>query len=87
MGNFLGGSAFAMASQIAGGYMLVTAMTLRRLTRQELNQLQHELQKVMTDERGRQPALDDTQSLQARNRKISRINNAQQVIKARMSGR
>jgi hypothetical protein len=87
MGNFLGGSAFAMASQIAGGYMLVTPMTLRRLNRQELNQLQFELQKIMTDERGQQPAQDDTQALQARNRKISRINNALQVIKGRMSGR
>ena len=76
-----------MASQIAGGYMLVTPMTLRRLSRQELNQLQHELQKVMTDERGRQPALDDTQTLQARNRKISRINNASLVIQGRLSGR
>ena len=76
-----------MASQIAGGYMLVTPMTLRRLNRQDLNQLRHELQKVMTDERGRQPAQDDTQSLQARNRKISRINNALQVIKGRIAGR
>lgn len=87
MGNFLGGSAFAMASQIAGGYMLVTPMTLRRLNRQELNQLHHELQKIMTDERSQQPAQDDTQALQARNRKISRINNALQVIQGRMSGR
>ena len=87
MGNFLGGSAFAMATQIAGGYMLVTSMTLRRLSRQELNQLKHELNKVMTDERGRQPSQDDTQALQGRNRKISRINNALQVIQARIAGR
>jgi hypothetical protein len=87
MGNFLGGSAYAMASQIAKGYLLVTPMVLRRLTRADLNQLQHELQKIITDERANQPALDDTQALKARNRTISRINNALQVIKGRLSGK
>ena len=87
MGNFLGGSAYAMASQIAGGYMLVTPVILRRLSPQELNQLQFELQKIMTDERGNQPAQDDSLALQARNRKISRISNALQVIQARVRGR
>jgi hypothetical protein len=87
MGNFLGGSAYAMASQIAGGYMLVSPVILRRLSPQELNQLQFELQKIMTDERGNQPAQDDSQALQARNRKISRISNALQVIQARIRGR
>jgi len=87
MGNFLGGSAYAMASQIAGGYMLVTPTILRRLNRPELNQLQFELQRIMTDERGNQPQQDNTQALQARNRKISRISNAQQVIQARIRGR
>lgn len=87
MGNFLGGSAYAMAKQIAKGYLLVTPIVLKRLTRSDLNQLQFELQKIMTDERGNQPALDDTQALKARNRTISRINNALQVIKGRLSGR
>ena len=87
MGNFLGGSAYAMASQIAKGYLLVTPIVLRRLTRGDLNQLQFELQKIMTDERGKQPPQDDTQALKARNRTISRINNALQVIKGRLAGR
>lgn len=87
MSNFLGGSAFAMASQIAGGYLLVTPTVIRRLNRQELNQLQFELQKILTDERGNQPSQTDTQALQARNRKISRISGALQVIQARLAGR
>ena len=87
MGNFLGGSAYAMAIQIAGGYMLVSPVILRRLNPQELNQLQFELQKIMTDERGNQPPQDDSQALQARKRKISRISNALQVIQARIRGR
>jgi hypothetical protein len=87
MGNFLGGSAYAMASQIAKGYLLVTPIVLRRLTRSELNQLQFELQKIMTDERGSVPPQDDTQALKARNRTISRINNSLQVIKGSLSGK
>jgi len=87
MGNFLGGSAYAMASQIAKGYLLVTPIVLRRLTRADLNQLQFELQKIMTEERSSQPPQDDTQALKARNRKISRISNALQVIQGRLSGR
>jgi hypothetical protein len=87
VGNFLGGSAYAMASQIANGYLLVTPIILRRLTRSDLNQLQFELQKIMTEERANQPPQHDTQALKARNRKISRISNALQDIKARISGR
>ena len=87
MGNFLGGSAYAMARQIAEGFMLVSQTTLRRLTRHDLTQLQLEIQKILTDERANQPAPDDVKALQARNRKISRISNASQVIQGRLSGR
>ena len=87
MGNFLGGSAYAMASQIADGYMLVTQTILKRLTRQDLGQLQFELQKILIDERSNQPSQDDVKALPARNRKISRISNASLVIRGRMSGR
>ncbi len=87
MGNFLGGSAYAMARQIADGFMLVSQATLKRLTRQDLTQLQFEIQKILIDQRANQPPADDVKALQARNRKISRISNASQVIQGRLSGR
>jgi hypothetical protein len=87
MGNFLGGSAYAMASQISKGYLSVTPIVLRRLSRSDLNQLQFELQKIMTEARSNQPSQDDTLALKARNRTISRINNALMVIKGSLSGK
>ncbi len=87
MGNFMGGSAYAMASQIADGYVPVTLTTIRRLTKQDLSQLQFELQKILIDERSSQPPQDDVKAMQARNRKISRISNAAMVIQGRLSGR
>ncbi len=59
-----------MANQIAEGYQLVNAMSLKRLNRTELGQLKFELQKVLQELRGSQPPVDDTQAVQARNRKI-----------------
>ncbi len=80
MGSFAGGSAFTMANQIADGYQLVNAVSLKRLNRTELGQLKFELQKILQEQRGSQPPLEDTQAVQARNRKIGRVNNAMQVL-------
>ena len=87
MANFPGGSAYTMANQIAEGYQLVNAMSLKRLNRTELGQLKFELQKVLQELRGSQPPVDDTQAVQARNRKIGRINNAMQVLQHSLSGK
>jgi len=80
MGNFLGGSAYAMAQQISGGYVLVTERTLRRLQPGELNQLGFEIEKLLRTLRSEQPALDDTPAIQTRNRKIQRLNSTRQMI-------
>lgn len=84
MSPFLGGSAPAMASQIAEGYTLLTAVQLKRLTDTELDQLQFELEKLLRDLRGQVVPADDVAGNQAKNRKISRVTNAlQQVSLAR----
>ena len=87
MGNFSGGSAYGMAGQICEGYIVVNPLNLKRMSRLELGQLQFELKKLITDLRGEQPALNDTQALQLRNRKLSRVRQAMQVIEHRMRGR
>ena len=87
MANFAGGSAYAMANQIAEGYQLVNALSIKKLTRAELGQLRFELQKVMTELRSNQPPLDDIPALQHRNRKIGRVNNALQVIQSSLGGK
>lgn len=84
MSPFLGGSAPAMANQIAEGYTLLTAVQLKRLTDMELDQLQFELEKLLRDLRGQVVPADDVAGNQAKNRKISRVTNAlQQVSLAR----
>jgi hypothetical protein len=72
----MGGSAPAMATQIAEGYTLLTAVQLKRLTDPEMDLLLFELEKILRDARGEQVALEDIPALQVRNRKLSRIQNA-----------
>ena len=87
MSNFSGGSAFRMATQISEGYMVVNPLNLKRMSKADLGKLQFELQRIMTDLRSQQPDQDDTVALQTRNRKISRIRQAVQVIDHRIRGR
>lgn len=72
----MGGSAPAMANQIAEGYTLLTAVQLKRLSDPEMDQLLFELEKILRDARGEQVDLEDIPALQVRNRKLSRIQNA-----------
>ncbi|MFH1176864.1 MAG: hypothetical protein V1750_05600 [Acidobacteriota bacterium] len=82
MSPYLGGSALGMADQIAEGYTLITAIQLKRLTDPELDQLQFEVERSLRDLRGSVVPQDDLPALQARNRKIGRMNGAIQQIQA-----
>lgn len=80
MSPFLGGSAPAMAAQVADGYTLLTAVQLKKVADAEMDQLQFELEKVLRDLRAEIVALDDVPALQARNRRQARIVSALQQI-------
>lgn len=80
MGNFIGGSAYSMATQVAEGYLLLNHTHLKKLGKGELATLQFELQKVLTEARGSQPPLEDVQAQQHRNRKISRLTGALNMV-------
>ena len=82
MGNYIGGSAYAMTQQIADGYLLVTERTFKRLSRGELEKLAFELGKLLREVRGTQPALDDTPAVQERNRRIQRLNTCRMMLQA-----
>lgn len=79
---YMGGSAPAMAQQVADGYTLVTAVQLKRLADNEMDQLQFELEKILRDLRGQVIPLDDQPALQARNRKLARISGAISQLQA-----
>jgi hypothetical protein len=80
VGNFLGGSAYAMSQDIAEGYVLLNATLLKKFSLQELAQLRLELQKVQTEVRSDQPPTGDIQAIQKRGRKISRITSALMIL-------
>ena len=87
MANFMGGSAPAMANQIAEGYILLSASTLRGYLPGELASLRVELEKLQRDARAVVPPQDDALAQQARNRKIARISSALQVVVNKMTTR
>lgn len=87
MANFMGGSAPAMASQIAEGYILVSLATLKGFTPGELNLLRAEIDKLLREVRATTPAGDDAQANQARNRKIGRLSSAMQVVSSKLTTR
>ena len=84
MGTFQGGSAPAMARQICDGYSLVSQVSLKRLTIDQMASLEFELDKRLRDARGEIVPVEDQQATQARNRRISRIDGALRVLRHTM---
>jgi len=87
MANWTGGSCPAMANQIAGGYCLLSAATLKGFLPGELQLLRFELDKLLRNVRAEVPPQDDALAQQARNHKISRLSSAVQVVQNQMSSR
>jgi hypothetical protein len=85
MGNFIGGSAYAMSRDIAEGLILVNTNSFKKFSTVELKQLAFELDKVQKEARSEQPAADDTQAIQKRGRKLGRITTALQIINQSMT--
>ncbi len=87
MGNFPGGSAWAMCKDIGEGVLLPTDRTYARLEPGELDQLTFEIERALRDTRSVQPPLDDVAALQQRNRKITRLNQGLSMLRAHRSRR
>lgn len=91
MGTFQGGSAPAMASQVCDGYSLLSQVSLKRLSLDQMTKLEFEIEKRLRATRSDTIDLNDQPALQARNRRISRIEGAvrvlRQTIQMRRSGR
>jgi hypothetical protein len=81
MGNFLGGSAYTMATGIADGYHAVTERTFRVMTRPELDAMTAELDKHLREIRGEQAPTEDIAAIQQRNRKIQRLTTALMILR------
>jgi hypothetical protein len=77
-----GGSAWALARDIAEGYVLVTERTFKNLSRPELDQVGFEIDRHTRELRGESPPLDDIPALQQRNRRLQRMTAALTVLRS-----
>ena len=80
--GFPGGSAYAMARDVAEGYLLVTERTFKTLTRPDLDQLTFEIDRHLRELRGDQPSLDDLVAIQGRQRRMQRLNAALMMLRS-----
>jgi hypothetical protein len=87
MANFLGGSAPAMANQVAEGFILLSANTLKGFAAADLNLLRTELDKLQRETRALVPAPEDALANQSRNRRIARLSAAMQVVSHKLTAR
>ena len=83
----MGGSAAAMANQVAEGFILLSANTLKGFTPGDLNSLRAELDKLQRETRSQVPPPDDALANQARNRRISRLASAMQIVSHKLTAR
>ena len=87
MANWMGGSAPAMASQVADGYILLSAANLRGFLPAELTTFRLELEKALRNTRAEVPPADDALANAARNRKIGRLSSALQIVQNQLTTR
>ncbi len=80
--GFPGGSAYAMVRDVAEGYLLVTERTFKMMTRPELEQLVFEIDRHLRELRGDQPALEDLQAIQLRQRRMQRLNSSLMILRS-----
>jgi len=76
-----GGSAFGYARDIAEGFQTVTERSFKGLSRPEMDQLAFEIDRALRDIRAEQVAVDDLPMIQAKNRKIQRLNGAMAMMR------
>ena len=84
MGSFPGGSAPAMANQVCDGFTLLSQVSLKRLSLDQMMKLEFELDKRLRATRSDIVDLNDQPGLQARNRRISRIESAVRMLRHTM---
>jgi hypothetical protein len=87
MANFMGGSAAAMASQIAEGFTLINPNTLRGYAPNELAALKAEMERLQRDTRAIITAPDDALANQAKSRKITRLNSGIMTVANKMAAK
>ncbi len=76
-----GGSAFGYARDISEGFQVVTERSFKGITPPEMDQLAFEINRNLRDIRAEQVATDDLPMIQAKNRKLQRLNGALMMMR------
>lgn len=84
MGNYIGGSAPAMARQVCDGFTLLSQATLKRLDIGQMRTLEFEIDKKLRETRSEPMDLEDQVGLTKRNRRLSRIEGAIRILRHTM---
>jgi hypothetical protein len=82
MSVFSGGSAWAMAKDVAEGFLLVTERTFRRFDAGQHEQLAFELDRALRESRGIQVDPNDLDAVKQKNRRLSRLNGALTMLRS-----
>lgn len=77
-----GGSAYGYARDIGEGFQVVTERSFKGLTRAEMDSLAFEIDRALREIRAEQVATDDLPNIQAKNRKIQRLNGALMMMRS-----
>jgi hypothetical protein len=87
MSAFLGGSAYNMVRDIAEGMIIPTELTFKRFRSEDFHVFLFELDRLLREIRGTQPASTDTDAVQKRQRRMQRLQQAATIannLKARL---
>jgi hypothetical protein len=76
MGNFIGGSAYAMVRDISEGYIIVSELTFKKFQPADFQTFGFELDKLLREIRGAVPATGDVEATQKRHRRMQRLQQA-----------
>jgi hypothetical protein len=77
-----GGSAFGYARDIAEGFQVVTERSFKGISVPEMDQLAFEINRGLRDIRAEQVPTEDLQQIQAKNRRIQRLNGALMMMRS-----
>jgi len=76
MSVFAGGSAYGMVRDIAEGYIITTELTFKQFKAPDFQTFLFEADRLLREVRGNQPASDDTEGIQKRQRRMQRLQQA-----------
>jgi hypothetical protein len=74
--------AWKAASELAEGYLTLNPVSLKKYESHELDALQKEIERLSRDLRGQAIPQEETEAIQAKNRKLLRLSQATNVIQS-----